>query len=154
MTAGYAAFGRLWPVRTVFKTGERCAAALAGWISVRLRHPQAPDTRRRRGAASQTDIAGTWMAIDCMIVQPPVGTLLARRGTIAATASAAAAAISGTTEVYTSRVKALVLVPEHLLHDLDVHPGREAERGRCRAAGRETGWAAGPPGGRAARSAR
>ena len=53
------------------------------------------------------------MALDTisMIVQPPVGTLLARRGTIAATASAAAAAISGTTLVYTSRVNALVAYP-------------------------------------------
>ncbi len=34
MTAGYAAFGRLRPLRTVFKTGERRAAALAGSIPV------------------------------------------------------------------------------------------------------------------------
>ncbi len=46
-----------------------------------------------------------------MIVQAWVGTMLARRGTIAATASAAAVAISGTTEVYTSRVKADVEWP-------------------------------------------
>ena len=64
------------------------------------------------------------MALDTfsMIVQLPVGTLLARRGTIAATASAAAAAISGTTDVFTSRVKALVSrIPDRKLRDLIAH---------------------------------
>ncbi len=72
----------------VFKTGERCAAALAGSIPVRLRY--------LRNAVRKQVRAFTLDAIS-MIVQPPVGTMLARRGTKAAIAAAAASPSSSAT---------------------------------------------------------
>ena len=100
-------------VPPVFKTGERCAVALA------VRFPSASatcantrylDASAALPAPGITGIPGAcWHAPDDHA--HPAASVLTLRGTIAATASAAAVAISGTTEVYTSRVKLLVECP-------------------------------------------
>jgi hypothetical protein len=102
-------------VPPVFKTGERCTAALAGSIPVRLRHLRKHQIPRRLRGAPRIGhnghtgrvLAQRWHAEDDHAY--PAASALALRGTIAATASAAAVAISGTTDVYTSLVKLHVL---------------------------------------------